>query len=100
MAIAERYVRRTPCPTKDWPRRTRFDRVLQFARDWRVQGAIVIQQAFCDPHEADIPALRRFLEENDIPTYLLEFDVTVPVGQFKIRLEAFIEQITGLEGLF
>ena len=59
-----------------------------------------MQQAFCDPHEADIPALRRFLEGNEIPVYFLEFDVTVPIGQFKIRLEAFLEQLTGLEGLF
>ena len=100
LAIAERYVRRTACPSKDWPQRTRFDRVLQFAKDWRVQGAIVMQQAFCDPHEADIPALSRFLDKNGIPNYFLEFDVTVPLGQFKIRLEAFLEQLTGLEGLF
>lgn len=100
LAIADRYVRRTPCPTKDWPKRTRFDRILQFARDWGVQGAIVMQQAFCDPHEADIPALSRLLNENGIPTYLLEFDVTVPIGQFRIRVEAFLEQVSGLEGLF
>jgi len=100
LAIATRYVSRTACPSKDWPQRTRFNRVLQFAKDWKVQGAIVMQQAFCDPHEADIPALRRLLEENDIPVYFLEFDVTVPIGQFRIRLEAFLEQLTGLEELF
>ena len=59
-----------------------------------------MQQAFCDPHEADTPALRQLLEGNDIPVYFLEFDVTVPIGQFRIRLEAFLEQLTGLEGLF
>lgn len=100
LAIATRYVNRTACPSKDWPQRTRFSRVLQFARDWKVQGAIVMQQAFCDPHEADIPALRKLLEGNDIPVYFLEFDVTVPIGQFRIRLEAFLEQLTGLEDLF
>ena len=51
------------------------------------------QQKFCDPHETDIPSLRRLLEENNIPTYFLEFEVTVPIGQFKIRVEAFIEQL-------
>jgi len=100
LAIAERYVGRTPCPSNDWPQRTRFDKILQFAKDWNVQAAIVMQQAFCDPHEADIPSLRRFLDSNGIPNYFLEFDVTVPVGQFKVRIEAFFEQVTGLEGLF
>lgn len=100
LAIADRYIKRTPCPSKDWPQRTRFDRILQLVKDWKVQGAIVMQQAFCDPHEADIPALRRFLDEHGIPSYFLEFDITVPVGQFKIRVEAFVEQISGLEDLF
>ncbi len=100
-AIADRYCDRTPCPGKDWGMsdisKKRFDRILEFARDYRVQGAVLTQQKFCDPHETDIPSLRRFLEDNDIPTYFLEFEVTVPVGQFRIRMEAFIEQILAEE---
>jgi benzoyl-CoA reductase subunit C len=69
------------------------------AKDHNVEGAIVIQQKFCDPHECDIPAIRKALEENDIPTLFLEFDVTVPIGQFKIRVEAFLETL-GMEDLF
>ncbi|MEE9377076.1 MAG: 2-hydroxyacyl-CoA dehydratase family protein [Candidatus Lokiarchaeia archaeon] len=29
--------------------------------------------------------------EVGIPTIFLEFDVTVPIGQFKTRVEAFLE---------
>jgi len=89
--IAERYVNRTPCPTKDWPKRLRIDRILQFVRDWNVEGAIIIQQKFCDPHEIDIPAIKKALEKADIKVLFLELDVTVPVGQFKVRVEAFLE---------
>ena len=32
-------------------------------------------------------------DENSIPTYFVEFDVTVPAGQFQTRLEAFLETI-------
>ena len=39
------------------------------------------------------------LKENNIPTLFLEFDVTVPIGQFKTRVEAFLEMI-GEEDLF
>jgi benzoyl-CoA reductase subunit C len=103
MAIAKRYCDRVPCPTKDWQtgtyERTRFPHILQLAKDYKVQGAILIQQKFCDPHECDIPSLRRYLEGNGIPCYFLEFEVTVPVGPFKIRTEAFIEQINA-EALF
>ncbi|MEW6073722.1 MAG: 2-hydroxyacyl-CoA dehydratase [Planctomycetota bacterium] len=98
-AIAARYVNRLPCPTKDWPARRRIGRILQFAREWNVAGAIVIQQKFCDPHEIDIPAIRAALEAAGVKTLFLELDVTVPVGQFKIRVEAFLEML-GEEDLF
>ena len=39
------------------------------------------------------------LEENGIKTLFLEFDVTVPVGQFQTRVEAFLEML-GEEDLF
>ncbi len=99
-AIAERYVSRTPCPSKDWPQRTRLQRILQLAKDFKVDGAIVIQQKFCDPHETDIPFVRKFLEDNGIPTYFLEFDVTVAAGPFAIRTEAFLETLEAEEDLF
>jgi benzoyl-CoA reductase subunit C len=93
-AIARRYVNRLPCPTKDWPDRLRIERVLQFAKEWNVAGAIIIQQKFCDPHEIDIPAIRKALEAAGVKVLFLEFDVTVPVGQFKIRVEAFLEMLS------
>jgi benzoyl-CoA reductase subunit C len=99
-AIATRYVVRTPCPSKDWPRRSRLDAILAFAKDFNVNGAIVIQQKFCDPHETDIPFIRKHLEDNGIPTYFLEFDVTVAAGPFAIRTEAFLETLEMEEDLF
>jgi benzoyl-CoA reductase subunit C len=98
-SIANRYIDRTPCPNRDWPERVRFPRVLQMAKDFGVQGAIIIQQKFCDPHEADIPSLAAYLQDNGIPSLFLEFDVTVPVGQFQTRVEAFLETL-GQEELF
>jgi benzoyl-CoA reductase subunit C len=90
-AIAERYVKRVPCPSKDWPQRTRLDHIMQQTKEYDVQGAILIQQKFCDPHELDTPAIKEKLEENGLATLFLEFDVTVPIGQFKTRVEAFLE---------
>lgn len=98
-AIAARYVERVPCPTKDWPERTRLEHIKKLAQDWNVQGAIVIQQKFCDPHELDIPAIIKDLKQSGVPAQFLEFDVTVPIGQFKTRVEAFLEML-GEEDLF
>lgn len=93
-AIAARYVERVPCPSKDWPERTRIEHILKLAKDWNVQGAIVIQQKFCDPHEIDIPSIIESLKSNGVPAQFLELDVTVPVGQFKTRVEAFLEMLS------
>lgn len=99
-AIAERYIARVPCPAKDWPERTRLKQISKLAKDFNVDGAIVIQQKFCDPHETDIPFVRKHLEDNEIPTYFLEFDVTTPAGPFAIRVEAFLETLEAEADLF
>jgi benzoyl-CoA reductase subunit C len=91
--IAKRYVDKPPCPTKDWMERHRVTHILELAKKYDVKGAILIQQKFCDPHELDIPAIKKALAEVGISTLFLEFDVTVPIGQFKIRVEAFLEMI-------
>ncbi|MCX7703479.1 MAG: benzoyl-CoA reductase, bzd-type, subunit N [Planctomycetota bacterium] len=98
-AIAERYLKRPACPSKDWEVRTRLPHILSLAKEWKAAGAVLIQQKFCDPHELDIPPLKKLLEENGIPTLFLEFDVTVPIGQFRTRVEAFLEMI-GQEDLY
>ena len=92
-AIAANLIKKPPCPQKDLVERERFSYVLDLARDYDVQGAIVIQQKFCDPHEFDIPPIRALLEKNDIPVLFLEFDLTIPAGQFRTRIEAFLEML-------
>lgn len=100
-AIACRYCDRIPCPSKDWGatdwRQARFPHILNLAHEYRAEGIILTQQKFCDPHECDIPSLRRYLEDNGLPCYFLEFEVTVPLGQFRVRVEAFLEQIRAEE---
>jgi benzoyl-CoA reductase subunit C len=93
IAIASRYVERSPCPSKDWPGRNRFPHIMGLADEYRVDGVILIQQKFCDPHELDIPPLTWAFEEKGLKTLFLEFDVTVPIGQFQTRVEAFLEMI-------
>ena len=92
-AIAARYIDRQPCPSKDWTEHYRFPTILEFARDYNVQGVLLHQQKFCDTNAFDVPALQRMFDENGIPTIFLEFDITVPFGQFRTRMEAFLEML-------
>lgn len=96
MAIAKRYLDRPPCPSKDWPDRQRFPHLLNLIREFNVEGAILLIQKFCHPHELDIPALEKYLGENNIPFYVLESDITMPLGQFRTRIEAFLESKVGI----
>lgn len=91
--IARRYLSRPACPAKDWPALTRWPHIQQLIKAWGVQGAILMQQKFCDPHELDLPRIKKRLEADGVPTLFLEFDVTTPVGQFKTRVEAFLEMM-------
>jgi len=92
-SLAQRYVERPPCPQRDYPERVRKTHLVNLAKGWSVEGVIALQQKFCDPHELDKVAVLGFFKEADIPTLYLELDVTVPVGQFKIRVEAFLERL-------
>jgi benzoyl-CoA reductase subunit C len=94
-SLADRYINKIPCPEKDWDGRVRWEHIFNLIDEYRVEGALLIQQKFCDPHEFDIPLLTKVLqEEKDIPCLFLEFDVTVPAGQFRTRLEAFLEMVS------
>lgn len=92
-SISMRYIGRPPCPNKDYPERRRFPHIMTLIRDYDVQGVILYQQKFCDPHEFDIPVLNRFLKDNNIPTLTLELDLLVPRGQFSTRVAAFVETL-------
>lgn len=92
-AIADRYCARPACPTKDYPAHTRFAHVLDLAQTHQVEAAIFLQQKFCDPHEGDYPELKQHLESHGIPTMMLEFDITNPLGPFRTRIEAFFETL-------
>ncbi|MFQ5826865.1 MAG: 2-hydroxyacyl-CoA dehydratase [Dehalococcoidia bacterium] len=93
-AIANRYLNKPACPIKDLAEdRLRTPHILKLAQDYDVQAAILIQQKFCDPHQYDMPIVRQMLQENGIPSLILETDVTIPVGQFHTRIEAFLETL-------
>jgi benzoyl-CoA reductase subunit C len=95
MAIAEGYISRIPCPSKDnvpgTGEKKRFRFVQQFIEDFKPDGVVFLYQRFCSPQPMDIVALRPILDKLGIPSTDLELDTTVPVTQFRTQLEAFLE---------
>jgi len=92
-SIADRYLNRVPCPTEDWPERSRVEHALELAKEYGVQGALVVRHKACDPQVLEIPALTRAFDDAGIRTLLLEYDAGVPVDRFKARVEAFLETL-------
>ncbi|MBI4289049.1 MAG: 2-hydroxyacyl-CoA dehydratase, partial [Chloroflexi bacterium] len=90
-AIADRYVDKPPCPVKDMVERLRLPYIKKLVQDFRVDAAIYAKMKFCDPHEYDIPSIKKMLEDMGVPLLILECDITIPEGQFRTRVEAFLE---------
>ncbi|MDP6346796.1 MAG: 2-hydroxyacyl-CoA dehydratase [Dehalococcoidia bacterium] len=92
-ALATRLIERPPCPHKDLMELRRVDHIVDLAQQWGVKGAVLVLQKFCDTHQFDTPYIQKALGEKGIPLLSLELDITVPTGQFRTRLEAFLEMI-------
>jgi benzoyl-CoA reductase subunit C len=92
-ALADRLIEKPPCPLKDLPARRRVTHILKLAEDYRIDGVISTIQRLCDPHGLDYPAIESALSAKGLPMLKLEMDYSVPIGQFRTRIEAFLEMI-------
>ena len=96
-AIAEGYISRIPCPSKDsvpgTGEKKRFRFIQKFIEDFRPDGVVMLYQRFCSPQSMDIVALKPILKNLGIPSTELELDTTVPITQFGTQLEALVETI-------
>lgn len=92
-ALAGRTIRKPPCPMKDLPERWRIPHILKLAEDYRVKGVIYTIQRLCDSHGLDYITIESALKEKGIPMLKLEMDLGIPFGQFRTRIEAFLEMI-------
>ena len=76
------------------PASKRLDKVLEVARDWRVQGVISSIIRFCILYVSDVPVLKDKLAQEGIP--LLELNIEYnegATGQLRTRVGAFLEML-------
>lgn len=93
VALAERYVRRASCPAKHNPAQPHGQRLLQLVHDTAAKGVIFVLPKFCDPHAFEYLPLHMDLARAGVPHVLIETDVTLPMGQLRTRLQAFLEML-------
>lgn len=93
-ALAARELARAACPCKHRALNDRIERVLRLVKEHRAQGVIFYHKKFCDPHAWDYPPLAAALDRENIPHLLLEVEQVAPLGQTRVRVEAFLEMLT------
>jgi benzoyl-CoA reductase subunit C len=98
VALADRYLLRTPCPAKHDAARPHAGRLLDQVHRTRAQGVIFALPKFCDPHAFDYVPLAHALTEAGVPHLLIETDVTVSAGQLRTRVQAFLEMLSHASG--
>jgi benzoyl-CoA reductase subunit C len=83
-----------PCPTRaqmdvDWD-----TYLIDSLRESGAAGVIVLMAKFCEPHMLYYPALRKALEEHEIPFLLIETEHEgLPAESIRTRVETMLERI-------
>ncbi len=93
--LAERYLKIT-CPRTYRPGKAaqRFNYLGDFIREWKAQGVILYTIRFCDTYQLDAPEMMDYIQSLGLPVLFLEDTyITSPLGQWKTRVEAFLETI-------
>jgi benzoyl-CoA reductase/2-hydroxyglutaryl-CoA dehydratase subunit BcrC/BadD/HgdB len=92
-AIAHRYLDNFPC-ARMVPSDGRFDRVIQLAREYRVDGVISQIIRYCVPYAHDQPLITARLKEIGVPTLSLDVEYgTSGSGQIRTRVQAYLEML-------
>jgi benzoyl-CoA reductase/2-hydroxyglutaryl-CoA dehydratase subunit BcrC/BadD/HgdB len=94
-SLAIGYLRdRLPCAFMRNSAKRRLNFALKLVEDFNVSGVIWYELLDCETYDSESYFFAQRMWEHNIPMLILESDYgTADIGQLKIRIEAFIEQI-------
>lgn len=97
IAIADKYLMNTcPCFV---PNQARIDRLMQFVKDFRIEGVINYGLHSCHPYGAEEWRVKEAVKNADVHVYSIDTDYgDGDIGQIKIRMEAFMEMVREKRG--
>lgn len=96
-AIAKRYLGKVPSPYT-FQHEARVKHVVEMAKKYDAEGAIIFVLKFCDAHMFDAPHLIEQLKALDLPVLYLEWEHSLSgIAGLKTRIEAFIEMVGGVK---
>ena len=92
-SVARRYLSNFPC-ARMIPSDERFQRIIDLARDFKVDGMISQIIRYCVPYAHDLPMLTQRLKEHGVPTLALDVEYgSSGSGQILTRVQAFLEML-------
>jgi benzoyl-CoA reductase subunit C len=103
-ALSRRYLGKINCPktyrenkagTFEGDTATRFGDSGAYAREFKVDGAILYVYKYCDPFGFEVPARKAYFKSINVPLLHLE-DVYSggTISQLRTRIQAFLEMIS------
>jgi len=96
-SLARGYLQeRLPCAFMRYSSKKRLDFALKLIKDFNVSGVIWYELLYCETYDSESYIFAQKLNEYNIPMLKLESEYSAAsVGQFKIRIDAFIELVRG-----
>ncbi len=92
-ALAYRYLHNFPC-ARMFPSDERFDRIIDYVKEFKVDGVVSQIVRYCVPYAHDLPLLTKRLSDIGVPTLGLDLEFgTSGSGQIATRVQAFLEMI-------
>jgi benzoyl-CoA reductase/2-hydroxyglutaryl-CoA dehydratase subunit BcrC/BadD/HgdB len=102
-ALSRRYLDKINCPktyrdnkagTFEMDAQARFGDIGAYAKEFKVDGAILYVYKFCDPFGFEVPARKAYYESIKVPLLHIEDLYSAgTIGQLKTRIQAFLEMI-------
>jgi benzoyl-CoA reductase subunit C len=102
-ALGRRYLEKINCPktyrknqagTFEEDIASRFGDIGAYAKEFKVDGAILYVYKYCDPFGFEVPARKAYYKSLDIPLlYLEDLYSEGTIGQVRTRVQAFLEMI-------
>jgi benzoyl-CoA reductase/2-hydroxyglutaryl-CoA dehydratase subunit BcrC/BadD/HgdB len=102
-ALGRRYLDKVNCPKTYRENKAgafagdaavRFGDIGFFAKEFKVDAAILYVYKYCDPFGFEVPARKAYYESIKVPMFYLEDEYSSgTIGQLKTRIQAFLEMI-------
>ena len=102
-ALAHRYLDKINCPKTYRENKTRtfegdiasrFGDIGAYAKEFKVEGAILYVYKYCDPFGFEVPARKAYYKSIDVPLLCLEDVYSAgTMSQLRTRIQAFLEMI-------